>query len=255
MNFFVGGIQAALARCGTFFSRYPLIAVTKRIYYRQTGFRAPSRGIVLFFILSALAVHAGTVWNGPLIVYSQPTADPTQASNQDRLTPDVWLTRASSKGLFNAFYETSATALSPTNTEWTYGVLSNYASLSYTNWLAWLNGQSPTNLVGKHTVLHLISDNIYLSVEFTNWASGGAGGFAYQRSTPDPALISGVNSSNRTFSYSTSPGYTYVVQSSIDLVTWQSIATNMAGNALSLFTNISGPGENGYYRVERTAGP
>src|SRR5579872_1872969 len=43
---------------------------------------------------------------------------PPQVSNQDRLTPHVWLTRASSKGLFNAFYETSAGTLSPSNTEW-----------------------------------------------------------------------------------------------------------------------------------------
>jgi hypothetical protein len=235
--------------------------VTKRIHPGSSAFRGLLRNLWLFSILLihlALAAHAGTVWNGPLLVYRQPTADPTQASNQDRLTPDVWLTRASSKGLFNAFYETNATALSPTNTEWTFGALTNYASLSYTNWLAWLNGQSPTNLVGRHTVLHLISDNIYLSVQFTNWAAGGSGGFAYQRSTPDPASISGINASDQTlhFSYSTSPGYTYVVQSSTDLVTWASFATNLAGGSLSLFTNAPGSfGENGYYRVEQTAGP
>lgn len=231
--------------------------MTKRIYRCPADFCALLRGLLFYFVLPVFAVHAGTVWNGPLIIYRQPTADPTQVSNQDRLTPDVWLTRASSKGLFNAAYETSATALSPTNTEWAYGVLSNYASLSYTNWLAWLNGQSPTNLVGKQTVLHLISDNIFLSVQFTNWPSGGSGGFAYRRSTPDPAVISDINCTNQTFcfSYSTSPGYRYVVQSSTDLVTWESVATNLAGSALLLFTNTPGLGENGYYRVERTAGP
>jgi hypothetical protein len=205
----------------------------------------------------AFSLNAATVWNGPLILYSQPTPDPTQVSNQDRLTPDVWLTRGSSKGLFNAFYETSAGTLSPSNTEWAYGVLSNYVSLSYTNWLAWLNGQSPTNLVGKHTVLHLISDNIYLSVQFTNWVPGGSGGFAYQRSTPNPASLSGmvVNGQAFQFSYTTSPGYTYVVESSPDLMNWAPLATNVAGGVFLSFTNVPGGWGPVFYRVARTADP
>ena len=132
------------------------------------------------------SVHAATVWAGPLFTYNQPAPNPTKATNQDRITADVWLTRATSKGLFNAFYETNATALSPTNTEWAFGSLSDYDSLGYTNWLALLNGASPTTLVGQPLVLHLISDDIYLSVNFTVWVPGGSGGFAYDRSTPTP---------------------------------------------------------------------
>jgi hypothetical protein len=147
--------------------------------------------------------------------------------------------------------------LSPSNTEWAYGVLSNYVSLSYTNWLAWLNGQSPTNLVGKHTVLHLISDNIYLSVQFTNWVPGGSGGFAYQRSTPNPASLSGmvVNGQAFQFSYTTSPGYTYVVESSPDLMNWAPLATNVAGGVFLSFTNVPGGWGPVFYRVARTADP
>src|SRR5471032_1064724 len=87
------------------------------------------RGVIFTSALSvAPFIHAATVWNGPVTTYNQPTSDPTQASNQDRITPDVWLTRAVSKGLFNAFSETNATTLSPANTEWAFGTLSNYAS-------------------------------------------------------------------------------------------------------------------------------
>jgi len=150
-------------------------------------------GIVTALMLAAAPLlHAATIWNGPLLTYNQPSSDPTQVSNQDRIMPDVWLTRAASKGLFNAFYETNATALSPTNTEWASGMLNNYASLNYTNWLAWLNGASPTNLVGRQVVVHLISDDIFLSIQFTRWVPGGSGGFAYQRSTPTrPAIWTG----------------------------------------------------------------
>jgi hypothetical protein len=134
-------------------------------------------------------IIAATVWTGPLFTYSQPAPNPAQATNQDRITPDVWLTRAASKGVFNAFSETNATTLSPTNTEWAFGSLTNHASLGYTNWLALLNGASPTTLVGRPIVVHLISDDIYLSLNFTFWGVGGTGGFAYQRSTPPQPTI------------------------------------------------------------------
>lgn len=151
------------------------------------------RALRVFVFIYALATltlaRAAVVWTGPLITYNQPSPDPTQAANQDRITPDVWLTRAASKGLFNAFSETNATAFSPTNTEWAFGVLADYASLHYTNWLAWLNGQSPTNLVGQPVVVHLFSDDIYISIQFTLWVPAGSGGFAYLRSTPPSPTI------------------------------------------------------------------
>jgi len=176
---------------------------------------------VLVVVITPL-IHAATVWNGPLTTYNQPSSDPTQATNQDRISPDVWLTRAASKGLFNAFFETNATALSPTNTEWAFGAITNYASLHYTNWLGWLNGASPTTLVGQQAVVHLITDDIYISIKMTLWNSGGGGGFAYQRSTPTPASLSGasINQGWFTFSCTADAGISYVVQSSSNLVDW-----------------------------------
>jgi hypothetical protein len=201
--------------------------------------------------------HAATIWNGPLITYNQPAPDPTQATNQDRLTPDVWLTRAKSKGLFNAFYETNATALSPTNTEWAYGSLTNCTSLQYTNWLGLLNGQSPVVFVGQPLVVHLISDDIYVALTFTNWVAGGSGGFAYQRSTPSPSTLSGITNGGGQFSFNfdTSAGYRYVVQSSTNLVNWVSVATNTAAtNSMSYSNAMVVPGAV-FYRVGRVAGP
>lgn len=216
------------------------------------------RNVALVLTLAAAPlIHAATVWNGPLITYNQPSADPTQATNQDRLTPDVWLTRAASKGLFNAAFETNATAFSPTNTEWAFGTLTDYASLHYMNWLALLNGQSPTTLVGQQMVVHLISDDIYISIQFTLWVPNGSGGFAYQRSTPTPPNLSDASISNGqfTFSYTTEAGLAYVVQSSTNLMDWVSLVTNVASGGPVLFTDALNQTGASFYRVGRLPNP
>jgi len=224
---------------------------------RLTSSRILRGAIFAGMLASAPLMRGATVWTGPLITYSQPSPDPTQATNQDRITPDIWLTRAASKGLFNAYSETNATALSPTNTEWAFGTLEAYASLHYTNWLTWLNGQSPTTLVGQQVVLHLISDDIYLSVEFTLWGSMSSGGFAYQRSTRAPANLSGANVSSGQFSfnYTTDAGFTYVVQSSSNLVDWVSLETNVTSGGLAPFSDPFDAVGTRFYRVSRLPNP
>lgn len=200
--------------------------------------------------MAAPLTRAATVWTGPLISYSQPTPDPTQASNQDRITPVVWLTRAASKGLFNAFSETNAGTLGPADTEWSFGTISNYATLHYTNWLAWLNGASPVTLVGQPAVVHLISEDIYITIQITFWASGGAGGFAYERSTSPPLCLSQAVMSNGQFSfnYNANPDFTYVIEGSPDLSSWEPLATNVAStNPMTFFEPIDSPRK--FYRA------
>jgi len=42
-------------------------------------------------------------------------------------------------------------------------------------------------MVGQPAVLHLVSENIYLSITFTSW--GGVGGsYSYDRSTPSVSV-------------------------------------------------------------------
>ncbi len=194
--------------------------------------------------------HAQNVWDGPMISYNQPTPDPTQVSNQDRITPDVWFTRAKMKGLFNAFSETSAGTLSPSNTVWAFGSITNYSSLTYTNWLALLNGNSPVTLIGQPMVVYLPADNIYFSILITNWAAGGGGGFGYLRSTPVVNYSQATAGNGRfSFNYTTQANFSYVVQSSPDLVNWVSVSTNTAAGSSMSFTNLLNPGGTQFYQV------
>jgi hypothetical protein len=105
--------------------------------------RSISSSVILLLAISA---HAATVWDGPTISFTKANyANPLLAENQDRLTPNVWITRGTSQGLFNANTESRFTHfLSPAGTEWANGSLENYATLSYTDWNHWARGVNPS---------------------------------------------------------------------------------------------------------------
>ena len=131
------------------------------------------------------------VWNGPVLTFiNLPGSDWTQLASQDHLTANIWLTRATRRGLFNAASEGGyAFNSSPADTAWAFGLLANYASLTYTDWQTWAANNPPAT-VGRDAVLHLITDDIYLGIKFTAWGGPG-GGFTYERTTaaavPEPA--------------------------------------------------------------------
>src|SRR6185436_11989287 len=208
--------------------------------------RSISSSVIL---LPAISAHAATVWNGPTISFTKSNyANPLLAQNQDRLTANVWITRDSAQGLFNAKTESHFTHyVSPAGTEWANGSLENYATLSYTNWNQWARGvnPSPPSTVGVQAVLHLIADDIYLSVRFTSWSRGApgggpsyGGGFSYLRSTPVPEPTNAV-----------------------PIVTWQQPANNAAfppGCTISLrarATDSDGTVSNVDFFAAPTTGP
>src|ERR1043166_774424 len=110
--------------------------------------RSISSSVILLLAISA---HAATVWEGPMISFTKASyVNPLLAENQDRLTANVWITRGTSQGLFNANTESRFTHfLSPAGTEWANGSLENYATLSYTDWNYWADRKS-TRLNSSH---------------------------------------------------------------------------------------------------------
>ncbi|MCX6905598.1 MAG: Ig-like domain-containing protein, partial [Verrucomicrobia bacterium] len=131
-----------------------------------------------------VVTEAATIWNGPHITKSN-------ADGPDLITPNVALTRGSSQGLYNSQQEAGFThGLSPIDTEWANGTLANYATLSYTDWNSWAKGvnPSPPSTVGVDAVLHLKTDDIYISIKFVSWVAA-SGAYSYERSTPTPANL------------------------------------------------------------------
>jgi len=126
------------------------------------------------------------IWNGPLTSFSKSDgSNPAEEANQDRLSSGVWITRGNNGGqIYNAALNSNASkADSPLGTEWSIGSLDQIDNLTFQNFRAAVNNK-PKEAVGIDLVLHLIEEDIYLSVRFTSWSSGQRGGFAYERSTP-----------------------------------------------------------------------
>jgi hypothetical protein len=134
------------------------------------------------------------------------TADTNDPLNQDRMTANVWLTRASTEGMFNIAPGHESAYIRPTSpddTLWATSVMSanngktiaatNWQQLSFTNWAPAYGGPGPAlgaNITTHNAVVHLLTDDIYLDLTFTSFTSGGD--FTYQRSTaalPEPSTV------------------------------------------------------------------
>ena len=126
---------------------------------------------------------SSNIWNGPIIQFSKEDgADFTQESNQDRITPNVWITRGNGGQIFNIAKEDSADkGDSPVGTLWAKGNIENIDNLTFKPFR--LGVGQPKAVVGSDLVLYLVNDNIYISVKFTSWSQGQKGGFAYERSS------------------------------------------------------------------------
>lgn len=126
------------------------------------------------------------IWSGAETTFSKASgADPSQAENQDRITANIWITRGNNGGeIYNAQSEsTSVKGVSPRGTAWAVGTIDQIDQLEFKNFRAAVG--SPKSVVGKDLVLHLVEENIYLSVRFTSWSQNKGGGFSYQRSTAE----------------------------------------------------------------------
>jgi hypothetical protein len=156
----------------------------------------------LSFVPLDVAVADPVIWTGPTITFSKAgSSNPTLPEHQDRMTDNVWITRGgpAEGGIYNvAAGETAYVQFSsPADTEWATAIVtgnmgqtisaSNGPNLTYTTWAQAYGGPSfelLDNIFIHNAVVHLITDDIYLDLTFTQFDS--LGNFAYERSTPAP---------------------------------------------------------------------
>ncbi|UCD37269.1 MAG: choice-of-anchor D domain-containing protein [Fidelibacterota bacterium] len=128
---------------------------------------------------------------GTVTFIKEDYADWTLPENQDRITDNVWITRADREGIFNAATESDFTrSISPEGTEWAYGFTEELTPNHYTSWNNAVGGNPPA-MVGKPMSVHLIADDLYFNLEFHSWTCcNNGGGFSYTRSDVRPVWLS-----------------------------------------------------------------
>ena len=153
--------------------------------------------VIFGLIINCSLLKAQTIWTGPTMTFTKANfADWTLEENQDRITNNVWITRADIQGIFNIVTESSYTEeFSPEDTEWAFGTTANAFTLSYDPWEEAIG--TPPDMMNLDMVVHLITDDIYIDIKFTAWTGGGnGGGFTYERSTDQILGINDIEAQN-----------------------------------------------------------
>ena len=141
--------------------------------------------------LTASMGQAATLWTGPNIGFFHQQGGPS-----DQIISTVALSRNANGPLFNtAAGETASNfTTSPIDTLWAFGTLANFSTLTYTTFPAIRAGAGfnlSAALLNKPMVVHLLNEDIYVAVTFTNWTQNGlftgVGSFGYTRSTAPSA--------------------------------------------------------------------
>jgi hypothetical protein len=152
--------------------------------------------IFMIFLTSGSKINAQTEWTGPLTTFTKADyADWTLASNQDQITSNVSITRANNKGIFNIVNDSigggNGYGPQPSDTEWAFGNISDGVdTLIFTTWgvaHSSFGDGNPSSLLNRDMVVHLITDDIYIDINFLSWSKSNRGGFSYERST-SPSL-------------------------------------------------------------------
>ncbi len=162
------------------------------------------KNIYAAFILCLLAssvVCSQTFWTGPPTSFSKANfANPNLEENQDRITPNMWITRGNNQSIFNIAQEPSyqGVAFSPTDTEWAFGSIADgVQNLTFNHFVLTLSSNVGDNVLNGPMVLHIISEDIYIDITFTSWSSNGTGGgFSYTRSTDSSLSVDDFDNKN-----------------------------------------------------------
>jgi len=174
--------------------------------------------VLLVLVLVCLSGNTQTIWTGPPTTFIRPDGEAVNwylVENQDLITDNVWITRASNHGIFNIKTESVyIDEVSPGDTEWTFGTAANYIGYTFKSWVETID-RKPLDMVGKDMVLHLITDDIYIDIKFLSWTTGdglgnsGGGGFSYERAT-DQSLSTNKYDLNNEIKVHPNPSHDFI---------------------------------------------
>ena len=204
------------------------LSMAQHTYAMHRSIYSPA--VLFLSVICGLAGAVPVIWTGPNTTFSKAGADdPTLPASQDRLTNNVWIARGSSQGIYNTApgKELGYTRFtSPADTQWATGYMAenvgktitatNWAELTFVDWAPSFGGSASLqgNIKNYPAVVHLVTDDIYLNLLFTEWLSGGD--LAYERSTPSVVAPTGDYNNNGTVD-------------AADYVVWRKTLNQMVG--------------------------
>ncbi len=122
-------------------------------------------------------------------------AEPYDSTAQDRITPEVWITRANSHPIFNAYSEDgySPESGSPDGTSWALGSTDSQDSQwNYSSFDEVIGHGERTTIPGQTMSLFIPADTLYFDVEWLTWKSNNdGGGFSYRRTAVTNPVFDG----------------------------------------------------------------
>jgi hypothetical protein len=130
-----------------------------------------------------------TVWDAGSLTFTKPPG------TQDCITAQTCLARITV--LYNSVtgtvsgHQPCPGYTGPSNTEWAYGLISQWNTLTYDK-LFNVNECLPPGMADRPMVAHLIAENIYLQVRFNYWNAGNSG-FSYARTTGPAASYASIS--------------------------------------------------------------
>lgn len=219
----------------------------------------PRLSVVKTLLLAGVAclaslAHGSTFWNGANTNYTEPSV----GASDVLVATKVALARNQSSYLYNSVSETFAGANSPADTLWaiaspsvvgnlspstvsglsfiTFGAVRSMAMSEFPTDIDHLKVFLTQNPGGNPTfVVHLINEDTYLTLTFSEWGSGFSGGFSYARSTPSAVVTPPTPSVSIT---NPAPNAVFAAPANVHIGASASVSSGVVSN-VSFFGNGS----------------
>lgn len=206
------------------------------------------------------STRASTFWNGANTNYTEPSAGAADVL----VAGKVGVERSTRLWLYNSFVDGGAGTGTPSDTAWAVGSASMVGNLTTANvtGLTFMpfssvrtTAQDTFGDVGSYLlnggpgggpitfVVHLLNEDIYMTVTFKSWGISDGGGFAYTRSTPSVVAPPPTPTVSIT---SPSSGAVFAVPANLTISANASVSSGTV-------TNVSFFGNNSSFSSSKTA--